>query len=210
MVASTAIGYYAASVQLSQSLGRIASCLARPHFILLTYLHYLSEIQEWTDSLPETLKITTVAPQMQIRAANFLALRRLNAIIVATRPFLGGLVQFGEVEIPRKFHKVFKYFANIASLAARESLTLLRNLRLDGQFKGLTAFEKHFLVQDATILALSSVVQLGKRDERVRFRECIEMLLRLPGGRFGYIIQDMRGVETNLDRFAKEKASIGR
>jgi hypothetical protein len=49
----------------------------------------------------------------------------------------------------------------------------------------------------------------GKRDERVRFRECIEMLLRVPGGRFGYLIRDMRGVEMTLERFAKEKAPVG-
>jgi len=210
MMATTAIDYYGPSVQLSQTLGRIASCLARPHFTVLTFLYYLSEIQEWTDSFPDTLKITTVSPQMQIRAANFLALRRLDAIIIATRPFLGGLVRFGEAEIPSKFHTVFKYFANIASLAARESLDLLRNLKLEGQVKGLTAFDKHFLVQDATVLALSAVAQLGKRDERVRFRECIQMLLRLPGGKFGYLIQDMRGVDTMMERFAKEKGQMGR
>ena len=73
--------------------------------------------------------------------------------------------------------------------------------------KGLTAFDRHFLVQSAGILALSAVVQLGKRDERTRFRECIEMLLRLPGGRYGYLIRDMRGVETKLDRFAVFKSA---
>jgi len=210
MMATKAIDYYAPSVQLSQTLGRIASCLARPHFTVLTFVHYLSEIQEWTDSFGDTLKIRIISPQMQISAVNFLALRRLDAIIIATRPFLGGLVQFGEAEIPCKFHKVFEYFANIASLAARESLDLLRNLNLEGQVKGLTAFDKHFLVQDATVLALSSVAQRGSRDDRVRFRECIQMLLRLPGGKFGYLIQDMRGVDTILERFPKENDPVGR
>lgn len=209
MMATTAAGYYGTSVQLSQTLGRISACLVRPDFTLPTYLHYLSEIQEWTDTLPETLKITTTSTQMQIRAANFLALRRLDAIIIATRPFLGGLVQYGEADIPEKYHKCFKYLANIASLAARESLALLRRLGVEGQVKGLTAFDKHFLVQDATVLALSSVILRGKRDERVRFRECIEMILRLPGGRFGYLIRDMRGVEMTLERFAKENAPVG-
>ena len=209
MMATTAAGYYGTSVQLSQTLGRISACLARPHFTLLTYLQYLGEIQEWTNFVPDTVKITTNSTPMQIRAANFLSLRRLDAIIIATRPFLGGLVQFGEAEIPERYRKCFKYFANIASLAARESLALLRNLGEEGQVKGLTAFDKHFLVQDATVLALSSVILQGKRDERIRFRECIEMLLRLPGGRFGYLIRDMRGVEATLERFAKEKAPVG-
>lgn len=71
--------------------------------------------------------------------------------------------------------------------------------------KGLTAFERHFLVQSACILALSSVVQLGQRDERLRFRECIELLLRIPGGRYGYLIHDMRLVEAKLERYAAVK-----
>ena len=72
--------------------------------------------------------------------------------------------------------------------------------------KGLTAFDRHFLVQSASILALSSVVQLGKRDERWRFRQCIELLLRIPGGRYGYLIRDMQGVEGKLERYAEMKA----
>jgi len=72
--------------------------------------------------------------------------------------------------------------------------------------KGLTAFDRHFLVQSACILALSSVVQLGKRDERLRFRQCIELLLRIPGGRYGYLIRDMRAVEGKLERYAAVKA----
>ena len=73
--------------------------------------------------------------------------------------------------------------------------------------RGRTAFDRHFLVQSAGILALSTIVQLGKRDDRPGFRECIEMLLRVPGGRYDYLIREMQDIESKLERFAAFKAS---
>jgi hypothetical protein len=103
--------------------------------------------------------------------------------------------------------KFFTFCAKVASIAARESLALMRLMEGQRLIKGLSAFDKHFLVQCAGVLALSSVVELGKRDERLRFRECIEMLLRIPGGRHGYLIREMRGVESKLELFAGFKAT---
>jgi hypothetical protein len=204
---SAPVGYSAASTSLSQILGRTASYLAQPPISLFTFLHYLGELQDWSDSVPDTLRRTSLTSAGQIRAVNFLTLRWLDAIMVATKPFLASLARFGGVALCVRLRNFFTFCADVASIAARETLSLMRFMEGQQFIKGLTAFDKHFLVQSAGVLALSSVVQLGKRDERLRFRECIEMLLRLPGGRYGYLIRDMRGVEAKLERFAGLKAA---
>jgi hypothetical protein len=149
---------------------------------------------------------TTVGTPAQTKAINFLTLRYLDAVMIATRPFLASLARFGAGSLSPRLRSFFGFCANVASLAAREAVCCLRN-EMDRQMvKGLTAFDRHFLVQSASILALSSVVQLGKRDERWRFRQCIELLLRIPGGRYGYLIRDMQGMEGKLERYAAMKA----
>lgn len=127
--------------------------------------------------------------------------------MVAMKPFLASLTQFGTSALSPRNRNFFSFCANVASIAARETLCLMRHMEGQRFIKGLTAFDRHFLVQSAGVLALSSVVLSGKRDERLRFRECIEMLLRLPGGRYGYLIRDMRAVEAKLERFAASKAT---
>lgn len=164
-------------------------------------------MQNWSDSIPDSLRRANSDSLPQVRVQNFLSLRWFDAVMVATRPFLASLARFGGTALSVRLRNFFSFCANIASIAARESLSLMRMMEGQRYIKGLTAFDKHFLVQSAGILALSSVVQLGKRDERLRFRECIEMLLRLPGGRHGYLIRDMRGVESKLERFAILKAT---
>ena len=201
------VGYGAASTGLSQILGRIGSYLAQNGISLFTYIHYLGEMQEWTDAIPDSLRRSNLASPAQIRSINFLSLRWLDAVMIATRPFLASLTRFGTNNLPIKLRNFFNFCANVATIAARETLSLMRLMEGQRLVKGLTAFDKHFLVQSAGVLALSSVVQLGKRDERLRFRECIEMLLRVPGGRHGYLIRDMRGVESKLEKFAALKAS---
>jgi hypothetical protein len=127
--------------------------------------------------------------------------------MVAMKPFLASLARFGETPLTPNLRNFFNFCANVASIAARETLSLMRHMEGQKSIKGLTAFDRHFLVQSAGILALSSVVQLGKRDERLRYRECIEMLLRIPGGRYGDLIKEMRTVESKLERFAATKAT---
>lgn len=163
-------------------------------------------MQDWLESLPESLQKINVSSAPQVRAVNFLHLRWLDAVMVAMRPFLASLARFGPNMLPPKLSPFFSFCANIASIAAREALAYMRHMESQKYIKGLMAFERHFLVQSASVLALSSVVQMGNRDERLRFRECIEMMLRLPGGRYGYLIRDMRNVEHKLERFAGIKA----
>jgi hypothetical protein len=202
------LGYHAASTSLSQILGRVASYLSQSNISLFTFLHYLGEMQEWCDALPESLQRIHVAPPAQVRSTkiNFLTLRWLDTIMVVTRPFLASLARFGGTALPARLRKFFTFCANVASIAAREAVSVMRNMERQRYINGLTAFERHFLVQSAGVLALSSVLQLGRRDERLRYRECIEMLLRLPGGRYGYLIRDMRAIETKLERFGAVKA----
>jgi hypothetical protein len=207
MITSAPIGYNAASTSLSQTLGRIASYLSQSTISLFTFLHHLGEIQDWSDTIPDSLRRTPLSSPAQLRAMNFLHLRWLDAIMVSTRPFLASLARFGGNALPTKYSGFFTFCANVASIAARETVSTMRHMESQRLIRGLTAFERHFLVQSASILALSSVVQMGKRDERLRFRECVEMLLRLPGGRYGYLIRDMRVVESKLERFAAIKAS---
>jgi hypothetical protein len=127
--------------------------------------------------------------------------------MVATKPFLASQARFGLSKSPLHQRNFFTFCATVASLAARETLSLMRYMEVTQQIKGLTAFDRHFLVQSATVLALSSVVQFGQRDERLRFRECIEMLLRIPGARHGYLIREMRAVESKLEQFEMMKGS---
>lgn len=122
--------------------------------------------------------------------------------MVATRPFLASLARFGPTAFSARTRGFFVFCATVASIAAVETLSLMRFMEQQRQLKGLTAFDRHFLVQSASILALSSVVQKGIRDERLRFRECIEMLLRLPGSKNDTLIRSMRTVENKLERFA--------
>jgi hypothetical protein len=201
------VRYNAASTSLSQILGRTASYLALPTISLFTLIHYFGEMQDWSDTLPETLRRNHVSSPSQLRAINFLHLRWLDAVMVAMRPFLASLARFGGTALSTRLRNFFSFCADVASIAARETLSLMRVMESQRLIKGLTAFDRHFLVQSAGILALSAVVQLGKRDERTRFRECIEMILRLPGGRYGYLIREMRAVEAKLGRFASFKAA---
>jgi hypothetical protein len=165
-------------------------------------LHYLGELQDWSDTVPETLRRTNQSTPSQLRAINFLSLRWLDAIMVATRPFLASLARFGPAAFSARTRGFFVFCATVASIAAVETLSLMRSMEQQRQIKGLTAFDRHFLVQSASILALSSVVQKGIRDERLRFRECIEMLLRLPGSQNDNLIRSMRTVESKLERFS--------
>jgi hypothetical protein len=199
-------GYNASSTSLAQILGRTASYLTQAHVSLYTFVHYLSELQEWSDTLPESLKRDLLGSLPREKAVTFLNLRGLDAVMVATKPFLASLVRFGRDALSPKLRNFFEFCADVASIAARETLSLMRHTAGQKLIKGLTAFDRHFLVQSASILALSSVIQLGKRDERLRYRECIEMLLRIPGGSFAYLIRDMRNVESQLERFAAIKA----
>jgi hypothetical protein len=208
MLAATPPGYHAASTSLSQTLGRVGSYLSHSSVSLFTFMHHLGEMQDWFDNVPEPLRRIGGSPH-QSKAVNLLHLRWLDAIMVTMRPFLAALARYGTYgtgTLPSKLSAFFTFCANVASIAARETLAYMRQMETQRLIKGLTAFDRHFLVQSAGILALSSVVQLGKRDERLRFRECIEMLLRLPGGRYGYLIRDMRSVEHRLERFASMKA----
>ena len=203
---SAPIGYNFVFTSLSQILGRTASYITQPKISLFTLLHYFGELQEWSDTLPDAFKRTNVGTPPQTRSINFLTLRYLDAVMVATRPFLASLARFGGASLSPRLRNFFGFCANAASIAARETLAYMRNMDMKRLIKGLTAFDRHFLVQSAGILALSSVVQLGKRDERLRYRECIELLLRIPGSRYGYLIRDMRNVESKLERFAAIKA----
>lgn len=202
---SSSIGYNSVSTTLSQILGRTSSYLAQQKISLYTLLHYFGELQEWLDTLPDAFRRTTLGTPAQIRSINFLTLRFLDAVMVGMKPFLASLARFGGGSLSPRLRNFFGFCANVASIAARESLAYLRHMDMQRLIKGLTAFERYFLVQSACILALSSVVQLGQRDERLRFRECIELLLRIPGGRYGYLIRDMRLVEAKLERYAAVK-----
>ena len=200
------VGYQSVSTTLSQILGRTASYLTQQKISLFTLLHYFGELQEWSDELPVEFRRTTVGTPEQTKAISFLTLRYLDAVMIATRPFLASLARFGAGSLSPRLRNFFGFCANVASLAAREVVYCLRNEMDKQMVQGLTAFNRHFLVQSASILALSSVVQLGKRDERWRFRQCIELLLRIPGGRYGYLIRDMQVVDGKLERYAAMKA----
>jgi len=200
-------GYLAASTSLSQIMGRIASYLAQPNVSLRTLIHYFGELQEWFDTLPEIFRKLHLGAPTQMRAINFLNLRWLDAVMLATRRFVASLARFGANALSNKFRAFFRFCTNVASIAARKSLAFIRRLESQGMIKALTAFDRHFLLQSAGVLALSSAVELGMRDERLRFRECIELLLRLPGARHGYLIRDMRAVESKLERFAIAKST---
>jgi hypothetical protein len=162
-------------------------------------------MQQWTDTLPETLRRFHLASQSLTRTVNFLSLRWFDAVMIAMRPFLASLVRFGVDGLPTKICGFFQFAAKVASIAARESLSLLRHMENQRMIRGLLAFEKHFVLQSATVLALSSVVLLGKRDERLRFRECIEMMTRLPGAKHERLIKEMRTVEGKLEKLAIRK-----
>lgn len=204
-VTSSSIGYNSVSTTLSQILGRTATYLTQRKISLYTLLHYFGELQEWSDTLPEAFRRTTLGTPAQTGYINFLTLRFLDAVMVATRPFLASLARFGGGSLSPRLCNFFGFCANVASIAARDSLAYLKYMDTQRMIKGSTAFERYFLVQSACVLALSSVVQLGKRDERLRFHECLELLLRIPGGRYGYLIRDMRLVEGKLERFAATK-----
>jgi hypothetical protein len=206
-VTTAPIGYGAASTSLSQVLGRMTSYLAQHTISLFTLIHFFGEMQDWSDTLPESLRRPHLTGHAQVKAINFLSLRWFDAIMVATKPFLASLARFGIGALSARLRNFFTFCANVASVAAREALSLMKQMKSQQLIKGLTAFDRHFLVQCAGILALSSVVQMGKRDERLRFRECIEMLLHLPGGRYGYLIREMREVETKLERYAATKGT---
>ena len=201
------MGYGGASTSLSQILGRTASYLAQPTISLFTFLHHLGEMQDWSDKTPDALQRANLGQPGQSRVIYFINLRWFDAVMVATRPFLVSLARFGGTALSLRLRKFFVFCAKVASIAARESLALMRLMEGQRLIKGLTAFDRHFLVQCAGVLALSSVVELGKRDERLRFRECIEILLRIPGGSHGYLVREMRGVESKLERFAALKAT---
>lgn len=200
-------GYYASSTSLAQILGRTASYLTQSQVSIYTFVHYLSELQEWSDTLPESLQPEYLTSLPQSSAVNLLNLRWLDAVMVAMKPFLASLARFGGDALGPNLRKFFRFCADVASIAARETLSLMRHLAGQKLIKGLTAFDRHFLLQSASILVLSSVVHLGKRDERLRYRECIEMLLKIPGGNYANLIRDMRTVESRLERFAATKVT---
>ena len=200
-LSSAPAGYSAASTSLSQTLGRVASCLAKSTTIsLYTFVHHLGELQDWVDSIPNSLKRIHLALN-SLRMIDFLNLRWFDAVMVATKPFLASLTRFGGSSLSPTLLNFFRFCANVASLAARETLLLMKHLEAQQLMKGLTGFEKHFLVQSAGVLALSTFVQMGREEERLRFKECIEMLSRLPGGRHHSLISEMNHLESRLKRF---------
>lgn len=203
--------YTASSTTLSQILGRTASYLSQSTISLQILIHYLGELQDWSDTIPNAFRqsytLPSSLPETNFRAINFLNLRWLDAIIVATKPFLASQARFGISKPPLHQRNFFTFCATVASRAARETLSLMRHMEIKQQIKGLTAFDRHFLVQSATVFALSSVVQVCQRGERLRFRECIEMLLRIPGARHGSLIRSMCAVESKLERFEVMKGS---
>src|SRR5208282_5561759 len=140
-------------------LGRTASYLALPTISLFTLIHYFGEMQDWSDTLPETLRRNHLSSPSQLGPINFLHLRWLDAVMVATRPFLASLARFGVAALSTRLRNFFSFCANVASIAARETLSLMRVMESQRLIKGLTAFDRHFLVQIAGILALSAVVQ---------------------------------------------------
>jgi len=206
VVSSAPVGYNAASTSLSQTLGRVASCLAKPTLSLYTFIHHLGELQDWADSAPESLKRIHFTLN-SLRMIDFLNLRWFDAVMVATKPFLASLARFGGSLLPSNLHKFFYFCANVGALAARETLLLMRHLEAQHLLKGLTGFEQHFLLQSAGVLALSTVVQMGRPEERLRYKECVEMLRRLPGGQHQKLIGEMQGVESQLERLATAKGT---
>lgn len=188
-------------------MGRISSYLLHPNLTLPTLCHYLGELQQWSDNLPETLRRFHIASQGHTRIVNFLSLRWFDAVMISTRPFLSSLVRYGGNALPKKFSAFFQFAANAASIAARETLVLMKHLESQRMFRGQMPFERHFLLQSAAVLALSCVVLLGKRDERLRFRESIEMLTRMPGVKQERLIQDMRNMEKKFEKLGSVKAT---
>ena len=182
--------------------------LSQPNISLYVLLHYLGELQDWSDGIPDSLRPNNnnFTPPAHMRAIQFLSLRWLDAVMVATRPFIASLARFGGVALSTRTRSFFIFCARVASIAARETLSLMTHMEAQGQVKGLTAFERHFLVQSGSILALSSVVQ-GGQDERLRLRECIQMLVRLPGMKALNLIHDMHTVVDKLDRWANQKGT---
>jgi len=126
--------------------------------------------------------------------------------MISTRPFLSSLVRYGANALPKKFSAFFQFAANAASIAARETLVLMKHLESQRMFRGQMPFERHVLLQSAEVLASSCVVSLGKRDERLRFRESIEMLRRMPGVKQEGLIQDMRNMEKKFEKLGSAKA----
>jgi len=134
-------------------------------------------------------------------------LRYFDAVIIATRPFLASLARIGLSGLPSRLAGFFQFASHAASIAAREMLSLLRQMDNQRLIRGVMAFEKHFIMQSATALAISSAVLLGNRDERLRYRESIELLLRVPGEKNERLISGMRIIEKRLEKLAQHKAS---
>jgi hypothetical protein len=197
--------YPSASSSLSQIIGRISAYLSHPKLSLSTLCHYLGELQQWQDTLPDSLRRFHLASQGQTRLVNHLTLRWFDAVILATRPFLVAQAKTGLMGLPIKGSSFFQFASQAASIAARETISLFRFMDKQKRVRGLMAFEKHFMAQSAMVLAISSAVLQGKRDERLRFHECIETLTRVPGDKNERLINTMRAIEKRLESLANHK-----
>jgi hypothetical protein len=198
-------GYTNCSISLSQILGRTATYLSQSTISLYTLLHYFSELQEWSDTLLEPFQQSHVFP-MYSKYNHFLTLRWRDAVMIATKPFLASLARFGFHPLPQKLWVFFQFCANIATIAARETLDLFKSMKQDGKLTGITAFYRHFLLQSAGVFALSAVVQQGRKTERSCYKECIELLRQLPRGVDEQLIRDMHTVEDKLEQFTGTRA----
>jgi hypothetical protein len=187
-------------------MGQISTCLTHPVISLPILCQYLGALQDWSDALPDTLRRSpTSQPSPHIRAVYFLSLRWYDAVMIAMKPFLASLVRVGSPALPVSLRRFFAFCARTGSLAARECVSLMKQMESQQLLKGLLSFEEHFLVQSASLLALNLVLISGDRQERVRFSECVDILTRLPGFQPTSLLKDMRLLEHNLSRFATFK-----
>lgn len=126
--------------------------------------------------------------------------------MVVMKPFLASLASFGSHPLPHRLSTFFQFCAHTASVAARETLDLMKYIEQKPGLSSLSVFSHHFLLQSAGVFALSAVVQQGRKDERSCYKECVEMLLRLPNSMNEDLIPEMHAVNDKLERLAMSRA----
>ena len=126
--------------------------------------------------------------------------------MVVMKPFLASLARFGSHPLPHRLSNFFHFCAHTATVAARETLELMKYIEQKLGLTSLSVFSRHFLLQSAGVLALSAVVHQGRKEERSCYKECIEMLLRLPKCVEEELIPEMHAVDDKLERFAANRS----
>ncbi|KAF7121766.1 hypothetical protein CNMCM5793_009319 [Aspergillus hiratsukae] len=209
--------YQTANIELARIVGETIAKLYSRRKYSETFLQrvqkLLKALKNWVDTLPEHLRLNESDPEMNTKHISSLHLAFNQCVILTTRPtLLHLLIKVSESDAPtNKDNAISKPVWTLGEAcihAARHSHSLILTRYINGSVPVFGYFHAHYLFSASLVLAMSSLLPIGSRNDLGAFETGLTVLQSMSeNGNLAAseFYQNLEQVKHCLERYGDER-----